>query len=176
MLEKLGKKDKEQAGEKKAVHSGDQTPEMRRMRLKSSWNPLLREIYGDEQLISTLERFMRRAYCEENILFLRSANRLSANIAKHIELTQSSSEQKNGDISNCKIDAEMLCVFEDFVSPRAELQINVSSGCLADVMSVFDGDWEALSLEVKFAVFAQSVKEIELLVVCSPILLAIHSL
>jgi len=116
-------------------------------------NKSMQAIFGDKQILAALERYMRQCYCEEGILFLNAARALNAKLSKKL----SASKQR-------KADTMMLALFSDFVSTSAEQQINVSSGCLANLQTVFSGDWKALSLDVKRTIFAQCIQETERLI------------
>eukprot|EP01084_Bolivina_argentea_P117523 208701_1 len=125
----------------------------------SHWKPSLETIYDDDELLSALIAFMKRSYNEESIFFLQSVHQLNTKINA---LCQPS---KSGEIA---INNQIRSIFELYIAPSAEYQINVSYNCLVNTTQRCQPDnISAYTMNEKKQIFNESVTEIEQLMVRS---------
>eukprot|EP01083_Nonionella_stella_P034066 93256_1 len=118
------------------------------------WRPPLHTIYQDNVLLDALIIYATNRYCEENILFLQHVD----------ELTSTAWTNSNYGID--QIDSKITFIYNTFINPCAEHQINLSSACLCDILSKRN-TYTTSNYEQKRSMFDLCAREIKHLTISS---------
>eukprot|EP01083_Nonionella_stella_P190245 704637_1 len=129
---------------------------------KITWRPSLNDICMDKHLSNALIEFMKRIYCEENILFLRAVQQFKCEIDQYIHF-ESDSDLKHNQKDT---DFQIISIYNTYILSNSQYQVNLSYGNFMDSLKRKEAV-STLTIHQKKEIFDDCVKEIQRLIMSS---------
>eukprot|EP01083_Nonionella_stella_P190246 704638_1 len=129
---------------------------------KITWRPSLNDICMDKHLSNALIEFMKRIYCEENILFLRAVQQFKCEIDQYIHF-ESDSDLKHNQKDT---DFQIISIYNTYILSNSQYQVNLSYGNFMDSLKRKEAV-STLTIHQKREIFDNCVDEVERLIMSS---------